>query len=97
MPPWLAAPPSLAQKWCSICTPVSRLQVEKSILVRWQSYLFLLLFTNTKVGKGAKIKNILVHTRISHSPHEYNSVQCNFPYKNQEGPVGLEGHPIGVQ
>lgn len=101
VPPWLASSPLFAQKLLPqhhlICASVSSFQVEKSILVRWQLYLFLLLFTNTKIGKGAKIKTLLVHTRISHSPHEYNSVQSNFPYKYQEGPVGLEGHPIGIQ
>lgn len=64
--------------------------------MRWQPYLFLLLVTNSK-RKRSKSKTVFVHTRVSHSPHEQNSVQSNFPDKDQEGPVGLEGHPAWVQ
>lgn len=49
-----------------------------------------------KIGRGAKNKNILLNTRVGYSAHEDNSVQRNFSYKNQERPVGLESHPVGV-
>lgn len=71
---------------------------------RWQSpfiigrsCIYFLLLSQTKTGRGAKSKITLVNTRVGYSAHEDNGVQSNFPYKNQEGPVGLEGHPVGVQ
>lgn len=59
--------------------------------------IYFYLYSQTKTGRGAKNKNTLVNTRVGYSAHEDDSVQSNFPYKNQEGPVGLEGHPVGVQ
>lgn len=67
------------------------------IMVRYgNSCIYFYLYSQTKIGRNTK-DNILINTRVSYSAHEYNSVQSNFPDENQEGPVGLEGHPVQVQ
>lgn len=41
--------------------------------------------------------NALVNTRVGHPAHEDDRVQSDFPNENQEGPVGLEDHPVVVE
>ena len=67
------------------------------IIVRYgNSCIYFYLYSQTKIGRNTK-DNILINTRVGYSAHEYDSVQSNFPDENQEGPVGLEGHPVQVQ
>lgn len=67
------------------------------VIVRYgSSCIYFYFYSQTKIGRTIK-DNILVNTRVGYSAHEDNSVQSNFPDKNQEGPVGLEGHSAGVQ